>query len=157
MNVNKNINNTPKSQQGISLFDFVLWFTIVGIVILAIYNIYLPSKNQANSQIIVTELNAIQSAARVIYQPNPDKYKNATIADLGELPPSITKNGDVYTSSVGGVIKLEQGDTNGSTFKVSYDSMPKTVCLLARAKALLTGFTADATTCDNGKPSFTSN
>ncbi|HMT02110.1 MAG TPA: type 4 pilus major pilin [Burkholderiales bacterium] len=156
MNVNKNINNTPKSQQGISLFDFVLWFTIVGIVILAIYNIYLPSKNQANSQIIVTELNAIQSAARVIYQPNSDKYKNAKLDDLGDLPPSITNNGTTYTSNVGGAITLK-GETDGSSFTVTYDNMPKTICLLARSKALLTGFTADVTTCDNGKPSFTSN
>ncbi len=157
MKFNKNIRNAPKSQQGVSLFDFVLWFTLVGIVILAIYNIYLPSKNQANSQIIVTELNTIQSVARVIYQSNPDKYKNAKLADLGDLPPSITKNGDTYTSNVGGVIKLEPSDGDGSKFKVSYANMNKSVCLLAKAKALLTGFTADDNTCDDGKPSFTSN
>lgn len=164
MNVNenvlilKNMKQIPKAQQGISLFDFVLWFTIVGIVILAIYNIYLPSKSQANSQIMVTELQALQSSVRAIYSNNPNAYKDVKIADLGDLPASITKDASGnYNSSVGGAVTVA-ADKEINKFAINYAAVPKTICLIVKNKVSLSGFTTDADACKNdGKVSFISN
>ena len=129
------VNQIKKSQRGVSIFDFILWFAIIGAFLGAMYAIYMPSRSQTKAQAVYLEIQTLQSTVHTIYENKADRYKDVTMGTLftlGVLPTSFRKNGDDYVSNEGGPVKITDASPNG--FTIEYSSIPTGTCSLVAGK-----------------------
>lgn len=127
------VNQVKKSQRGISLFDFVLWFAIAGAFLAAIYAIFAPGRAQVRAQDLFIEIQSSQSAIRNYYAGNPNFYQDLTLSGLVKnkvLPSSIKASGENGFSTEGGGVTIAVAKDSGkditANFVITYSAMPTT-------------------------------
>lgn len=130
------INAGKRGQAGLTLLEAIAFLAIAGLVVGGALAMYSSASSSQATGTVVNEYQALRTAVKSLYTA-PAGYTaasiNGVLVTAKKVPSTLTASGTTITNQWGGGV-IVMGAT--SQFYVSYDSVPKDVCV-----GMLTGVT----------------
>ncbi|MBR8185333.1 type 4 pilus major pilin [Burkholderia ambifaria] len=121
------------SQRGASLLEAISYLGVAAIVVIGAIALLNGAFNSASTNAVNEQVSAIQSGVKKLYMGQPGGYGNlgnSVLASAGVFPSTLTPSGDqnTVTNTWNGAVAVAGA---GSTFTITYDNVPRSVCVNA--------------------------
>ena len=120
-----------KKRRGFSLLELLLVLGVIAALIVSAFIIFPKVKASANARTEVSNLNAINSGIRALYNGQTDYtgLNNSVAIQANIIPDNMIKDGDIVTSFGGRVLIKSLTVSDGAIYYIRYDDVPPDVCI----------------------------
>ena len=126
-----NINRIPRSQRGVSTFDFMLWLGLAMVALLVWFGLVGPMMTTQKANGMMGELSTFQLKIHEAYNGQSTGYtgiSDTEIINSKAYPTNLNATATTLTSTNTGAITISSDDGGGLTFTIEYAAVPSGVC-----------------------------